>query len=329
MTKTPLLEVHHVSHHFKLGRRRWLPAVNKVSLTIFENEVLGLVGESGSGKSTLGKVIIGLLEKTTGHVLYRQKQLPRTYKHSDYQYYAARMQMIFQDPYSSLNPHMTAAEIIAEGLILTQQLTKVEILEQVSSWLRQVGLSPDHMLRYPHEFSGGQRQRIGVARAMIMAPEFVICDEPMSALDVSVQAQVVNLLRKLQQTMGLTMLFIAHDLSMVRYISDRIAVFYLGNLVEIGDAEELYSQPLHPYAQLLIQSSPEPDPQHERHRQVLTTGELAHQSSDMIGCCFAHRCPEALASCQRLRPELIPVHEEGCTERWVACHLYKPGDKLR
>ena len=322
MAEAPLLEVRNVSHCFKLGRRR-LQAVNKVSLTISENEVLGLVGESGSGKSTLARVIIGLLEKTTGRVWYRQKQLPRIYSYSDYQYYAKRMQMIFQDPYSSLNPQMTAAQIIAEGLMLTRQITKTKALEQVSSWLQQVGLSPDHMLRYPHEFSGGQRQRIGIARAMIVAPEFVICDEPISALDVSVQAQVVNLLRKLQQTMGLTMLFIAHDLPMVRYISDRIAVLYLGNLMEVGDAEALYLQPLHPYTQLLIQSSPKPDPQYERHRQALPVREIAQQSFAASGCCFAHRCPEAMASCQRIRPTLIPVHEEGCTQRWVACHLYQ------
>jgi oligopeptide/dipeptide ABC transporter ATP-binding protein len=230
------------------------------------------------------------------------------------------MQMIFQDPYSSLNPRMTVGEIIGEGLRLHSDLNLQQVREQVAQWLRRVGLEPDHMSRYPHEFSGGQRQRIGVARALILEPEFVVCDEPISALDVSVQAQVVNLLDDLKRSMGLTLLFIAHDLSMVRYVSDRMAVMYLGSLVEIGPANDVFFDAKHPYTQILIGSNPEPDPASERKRASTTiSGEIPSPVNVPEGCRFANRCPKVMDICREKTPQLIPLADQ---QREVACHLY-------
>jgi oligopeptide/dipeptide ABC transporter ATP-binding protein len=238
------------------------------------------------------------------------------------------MQMIFQDPYSSLNPRMTVGEIIGEGLKLNKALSAVEISQRVAHWLILVGLSADHMSRYPHEFSGGQRQRIGVARALILEPDFVVCDEPISALDVSVQAQVVNLLAKLKESMGLTLLFIAHDLSMVRYISDRMAVMYLGGLVEVGDADEVFFKPMHPYTKTLIASNPEADPRSERQRVSTTIqGEIPSPVNVPAGCRFANRCPQVMPVCKQITPLLkkpavaVPDEHFGAN-RQVACHLY-------
>ena len=230
---TPLMEIQNLVKHFDLGGDQRVHAVDDVSLSISPREIVGLVGESGSGKSTLGKTILGLHDKTDGSVAFAGQMLPRRYRASDFRAMAPKMQMIFQDPYSSLNPRMTVGEIVGEGLRLEPELSASDVQDRVSHWLKLVGLSPDHRSRYPHEFSGGQRQRIGIARALILQPEFVVCDEPISALDVSVQAQVVNLLGELTREFGLTLLFIAHDLSMVRYISDRMAVMYLGGLVEV------------------------------------------------------------------------------------------------
>ncbi|MEX2488031.1 MAG: dipeptide/oligopeptide/nickel ABC transporter ATP-binding protein, partial [Pseudomonadales bacterium] len=223
-----LVKTEDLKKHFVLGRKHRVHAVDGVSLEIEEKEILGLVGESGSGKSTFGKTLIGLLERTSGTAWYREEQLPAKFSAEDHLKYAREMQMIFQDPYSSLNPRMTVLDIVGEGLYLRGQHTNGQIRDAVAAWLERVGLRADHMSRYPHEFSGGQRQRIGIARAMIIEPNFVVCDEPISALDVSVQAQVINLLEELKNSMGLTLLFIAHDLSMVRYVSDRMAVMYLG-----------------------------------------------------------------------------------------------------
>jgi oligopeptide/dipeptide ABC transporter ATP-binding protein len=239
---------------------------------------------------------------------------------------APKMQMIFQDPYSSLNPRMTVGEIVAEGLRLQPQLSASEVQERVSHWLSLVGLSPDHRSRYPHEFSGGQRQRIGIARALILQPEFVVCDEPISALDVSVQAQVVNLLGELTRDLGLTLLFIAHDLSMVRYISDRMAVMYLGSLVEVGSSSEVFFAPKHPYTETLIASNPEADPAHERQRPSTTIqGEIPSPVNVPAGCRFANRCPKAMAHCGSITPQLKPISSAPQTAeapRLVACHLY-------
>ncbi|MEX0617377.1 MAG: oligopeptide/dipeptide ABC transporter ATP-binding protein [Pseudohongiellaceae bacterium] len=317
---TDLVQAVELTRHFDLGRGRIVHAVDGVSLSIAENEIVGLVGESGSGKSTFGKTLLGLLPKTSGQVIYRGETLPQKYRPRDFRRMAHKMQMIFQDPYSSLNPRMTVGEIIAEGLRLHDVVKSSEVKEKVAHWLRLVGLHSDHMSRYPHEFSGGQRQRIGVARALILEPEFVVCDEPISALDVSVQAQVINLLDELKQRLGLTLLFIAHDLSMVRYVSDRMAVMYLGSLVETGPADELYFAPKHPYTEILVASNPEPDPEAERRRASTTiTGEIPSPVNVPAGCRFASRCPRVMDICHRDTPQLLPLRD---LDRHVACHLF-------
>lgn len=324
-----LLETRHLKRYFRLDGHRQVHAVDDVSLTIQANEILGLVGESGSGKSTFGKTLLGLHDKTAGEVRYRGEVLPARYRSADFQRFARSMQMIFQDPYSSLNPRMTAGEIIAEGLKLrnsaqTKAVSSAAIREEVVRWLRQVGLSPDHASRYPHEFSGGQRQRIGIARAMIVQPEFVVCDEPISALDVSVQAQVINLLSELKQEYGLTLLFIAHDLSMVRYVSDRMAVMYLGALAEIGPADDVFFRPMHPYTQMLVASNPEPDPRIERRRSATPVrGEIPSPVNIAAGCRFAGRCPKVMEKCRSRTPELLEVRDPSSNaRREVACHLF-------
>jgi oligopeptide/dipeptide ABC transporter ATP-binding protein len=324
---TPLVEVRGLTRYFYVGRGRRVHAVDNVSLSVAEREIVGLVGESGSGKSTFGKTLLGLHDKTAGEVLFRGEVLPAKYRAADYQRLAGNMQMIFQDPYSSLNPRMTVGEIVAEGLRLHAGVSNAMARERVAEWLGRVGLQPDHMSRYPHEFSGGQRQRIGIARALILEPDFVVCDEPISALDVSVQAQVINLLGELKESMGLTLLFIAHDLSMVRYVSDRMAVMYLGSLVEVGRADELYFDPKHPYTEVLIGSNPEPDPELERSRpSTAIQGEIPSPVNVPAGCRFANRCPKVMEVCKSVTPQLIKLRkidavEEG-SEREVACHLY-------
>lgn len=317
----PLLESTELTKHFDIGGKQIVHAVDGVSLTIAEREIVGLVGESGSGKSTYGKTLIGLHDKTSGSVKLRGDSLPGKYRPQDFQRYAKHMQMIFQDPYSSLNPRMTVGEIVGEGLKLHTNQNAAQIRDSVADWLARVGLQADHMSRYPHEFSGGQRQRIGIARALILEPDFIVCDEPISALDVSVQAQVINLLDDLKVTLGLTMLFIAHDLSMVRYVSDRMAVMYLGVLVEIGPANDVFFQPKHPYTEILVRSNPEPDPRTERQRTSTTiTGEIPSPVNIGPGCRFASRCPKVMDFCRTTTPELINLTDT--TERQVACHLY-------
>ena len=315
-----LLEVIELTKFFDMGRNQRVHAVENVSLTIAEKEIVGLVGESGSGKSTLGKTLLGLHDKTAGQVKFRGEVLPQKYEAKDFRRFATNMQMIFQDPYSSLNPRMTIGEIVGEGLKLHQNHDSSIVRDKVAIWLEKVGLHADHMSRYPHEFSGGQRQRIGIARAMILEPEFVVCDEPISALDVSVQAQVINLLGELKESMGLTLLFIAHDLSMVRYVSDRMAVMYLGSLVEVGRADEVYFDPKHPYTEVLIGSNPEPDPELERSRpSTAIQGEIPSPVNVPAGCRFANRCPKVMDVCKSITPQLISLKD---IERQVACHLY-------
>ncbi len=317
----PLVETVGLTKHFDLGRQQIVHAVDGVDLAIAEREIVGLVGESGSGKSTYGKTLIGLHDKTAGEVRLRGQALPAKYRPQDFQRYAKHMQMIFQDPYSSLNPRMTIGEIIGEGPKLHTSQSAAEIRDNVADWLTRVGLQADHMARYPHEFSGGQRQRIGIARALILEPEFIVCDEPISALDVSVQAQVINLLDELKASMGLTMLFIAHDLSMVRYVSDRMAVMYLGTLVEIGPANDVFFSPRHPYTEILVASNPEPDPRTERQRTSTTIrGEIPSPLNVGAGCRFAGRCPKVMDVCRTTTPQLIDLVE--VPERQVACHLY-------
>ena len=320
----PLLSTDKLTKHFRISSKALVQAVDEISVDIQPREILGLVGESGSGKSTFGKTVIGLHNKTSGSVHYKGKRLPDRYQAADFQNRASQMQMIFQDPYSSLNPRMTVGEIIGEGLQLHSDLNNSDIQDEVASWLKRVGLNADHRGRYPHEFSGGQRQRIGIARALILKPEFVVCDEPISALDVSVQAQVINLLGELKESMGLTLLFIAHDLSMVRYVSDRIAVMYLGSMIELGQADEVFFNPQHPYTQLLTSSNPVPDPIHEREREeVNITGEIPSPVNIPPGCRFASRCPHVMDVCREVAPSLIPLVDLE-SEHHVACHLF-PG----
>ena len=319
----PLLEVERLTKHFSLGRNQTVHAVDDVSLNIAPREIVGLVGESGSGKSTFGKTLLGLHDKTAGRVAFQGETLPQRYAPKDFQRYGRAMQMIFQDPYSSLNPRMTVGEIVGEGLKLHTRLRGAEVRDRVGEWLARVGLDAGHLSRYPHEFSGGQRQRIGIARALILEPEFVVCDEPISALDVSVQAQVVNLLGELKESLGLTMLFIAHDLSMVRYVSDRMAVMYLGSLIELGPADRVFFHPKHPYTEMLVGSNPEPDPATERHRPPAAIhGEIPSPVNVQPGCRFANRCPKAMDACRSETPELRPVADAEHGERIVACHLY-------
>jgi oligopeptide/dipeptide ABC transporter ATP-binding protein len=263
--------------------------------------------------------LIGLHPRTGGKAYYEEQELPAKFSAADHLAYSKNLQMIFQDPYSSLNPRMTVLDIVGEGLHIQGQHTKSQIKEEVATWLAQVGLNADHMSRYPHEFSGGQRQRIGIARAMIIKPKFVVCDEPISALDVSVQAQVINLLDDLKNSLGLTLLFIAHDLSMVRYVSDRMAVMYLGTVVECGPSDEVFFNPQHPYTKLLIESNPEPDPKAERARQHASIkGEITSPINMGPGCRFADRCPSATARCSVENPKTKHISDQHS----VTCNLF-------
>ncbi|MED0657235.1 ATP-binding cassette domain-containing protein [Anoxybacillus ayderensis] len=272
-----LVEVKNLKQYFKVGKGQVVKAVDDVTFDIYKGETLGLVGESGCGKSTTGRTIIGLYEATDGEVLFNGLSVHRKKSAKEAKELKRKMQMIFQDPYASLNPRMTVADIIAEGIdIHGLASSKEERMNRVYELLETVGLNREHANRYPHEFSGGQRQRIGIARALAVEPEFIIADEPISALDVSIQAQVVNLMKKLQREKGLTYLFIAHDLSMVKYISDRIGVMYFGKMVELADAEELYRNPIHPYTKSLLSAIPHPDPETERTRKRIIYDPSQH-----------------------------------------------------
>ncbi|WP_226087180.1 ABC transporter ATP-binding protein [Mesobacillus sp. S13] len=276
-----LLEIKNLRQYFNMGEPNEVRAIDGITFDIFKGETLGLVGESGCGKSTTGRTIIRLYEATDGDVLYKGENVHGKKSKKDLKKFNRSMQMIFQDPYASLNPRMKVSDVIAEGIdIHGLAKSKQERMEMVYELLETVGLNREHANRYPHEFSGGQRQRIGIARALAVQPEFIIADEPISALDVSIQAQVVNLMKKLQREKGLTYLFIAHDLSMVKYISDRIGVMYFGKLVELTTAEELYKNPLHPYTQSLLSAIPLPDPESERTRRRKTYDPNVHQYAD-------------------------------------------------
>ncbi|TVX91980.1 ABC transporter ATP-binding protein [Paenibacillus agilis] len=314
---SPLLQVSGLKKHFYVKRKGVLRAVNDVSFSIRKGETLGLVGESGCGKSTVGRTLLRLYEPTAGSVTFNGTDI---YKLNHKKLKAARrkMQMIFQDPYASLNPRMTISEIIGEALDIHQLTSsKAQRKHRIEQLLDQVGLCPEHACRYPHEFSGGQRQRIGIARALAVDPQFIVCDEPISALDVSIQAQVVNLLKDLQGRLGLTYLFIAHDLSMVKHISDRVAVMYLGKIVELADSDKLYGEPLHPYTKALMSAIPVPDPDVEAAKErIVLQGEIPSPLSPPSGCHFRTRCPVATERCSRE----VPEYREVLPQHFVACH---------
>jgi oligopeptide transport system ATP-binding protein len=289
-------------------------AVQDVTLDIQKGETVGLVGESGCGKSTLGRCIIRLLEPSSGQIFYENKDVTNL-KGEELRLLRRKMQIIFQDPYASLNPRMTVGSIIAEPLIIHNLMeTKKDKQDRVKQLLELVGLRPEHINRYPHEFSGGQRQRIGIARALAVDPSFIVCDEPVSALDVSIQAQVINLLMDLQQKLGLTYLFIAHDLKVVEHMSTRVAVMYLGRIVELAEAEELYRHPSHPYTRALLSAIPVPNPRHKKERIILR-GDVPSPINPPSGCYFHPRCPDMIEACKKERPALRttrPDHHTAC-----------------
>ena len=293
----------------------WVKAVDGVSFTVREGETLGLVGESGCGKTTIGRTILRLTPNSGGSVFFDGEDVFAR-KGAELKALRRNMQIVFQDPYSSLDPRMPVGEIIGEGLQIHGIGTKAERAEIVTQMLAKVGLNPYHARRYPHEFSGGQRQRIGIARALALNPKFIVCDEPVSALDVSIQSQVLNLLNKLQDELGLTYLFIAHNLSVVEHISDRIGVMYLGKMAELTSREDLYRSPLHPYTQALLSAIPMPNPRLKRERIVLT-GDVPSPLNPPSGCRFHPRCPLAVDVCKQTEP----VFEQKAADHWVACHL--------
>lgn len=316
-----LLEVKNLSRFFTLSKGQVLEAVNGVSFNIHKGETFGLVGESGCGKSTLGRTVIGLYPPTKGQVLFDGIDVAGEKTHAQKMELSRRMQMIFQDPYTSLNPRMKVMDIIAEGIDNHKMArSRTERNDMVLELLHSVGLDEEHANRYPHEFSGGQRQRVGIARALSVNPDFVVADEPISALDVSIQAQVVNLMKHLQETRNLTYLFIAHDLSMVKYISDRIGVMYLGNLVELADSDELFRNPLHPYTDALLSAIPLPDPKVERTRsRIVLEGNVKSPINLPKNCHFCTRCPRKQSICEQQIPEL----KEIAPGHFVACHFVK------
>ena len=317
--KKTLVEVKDLKEYFNINTGLFtskpLKAVDGVSFAIRKGETLGLVGESGCGKTTVGRTLLHLYKPTAGEIWFDGKKIETK---KDILEYRKKSAMVFQDPYSSLNPRMTVSDIIAEPLDVHKMCqNKAERQERILELMAKVGLNSEHANRYAHEFSGGQRQRIGIARALSMNPEFLVCDEPVSALDVSIQAQVINMFDELQEQMGLTYLFIAHDLLVVRHISDRIAVMYLGKMVELADAKEIYDHPLHPYTRSLMSAVPLPDPKKAReNKRIVLTGDIPSPLNAPSGCPFRTRCPYATAACA----EAMPEFKEVATGHYVACH---------
>jgi oligopeptide transport system ATP-binding protein len=321
----PLLDVRNLVMHFPLTQGIIIQrkvgavqAVDGVSFTVKKGETLGLVGESGCGKSTTGRAILQLYKPTAGEVVFDGKDLTKL-DSGEMRKMRRHLQMIFQDPYASLNPRMTVGNIVSEPMQIHNLVPKAERTKRVQELLQTVGLNPYFANRYPHEFSGGQRQRIGIARALAANPDFIVCDEPVSALDVSIQAQIVNLLEDFQDQFGLTYLFIAHDLSVVRHISDRVAVMYLGKIVEMADRNELYENPLHPYTKALLSAVPIPDPVIEKKRErLILTGDVPSPINPPSGCHFHTRCPYVMDICKQVDPPFTPKGPD----HLVACHLY-------
>lgn len=320
---TPLIEVENLKKHYPVRSGLWgrvrasVKAVDGVSLKIMEGETLGVVGESGCGKTTLGRLLLRLVEATEGRVVYQGRDVLNVGARQMRELRRS-MQIIFQDPYSSLNPRMTVGGIIGEALKIHELVPPERIDARVAELMEQVGLQPSYARRYPHEFSGGQRQRIGIARALAVEPKFIVADEPVSALDVSIQAQIINLLQDLQRDLGLTYLFIAHDLSVVRHISDRIAVMYLGRIVELADRDELYAHPSHPYTKALLSAVPVPEPGASTQRVVLE-GDVPNPASVPSGCPFHPRCPEKRDRCTKTVPQLVDLgngHQTACLLRY-------------
>ena len=317
MNQDIILELQDVKKHFYVGRNKTVRAVDGVSLKIQKGKTLGLVGESGCGKSTLGRIIIKIHEPTGGKIFFEGEDITSLSKHENRKL-VDKMQMIFQDPLASLNPRMTVGDIIAEGWDIQRRYKGLKRKERIVEFLELVGLNEEHANRFPHEFSGGQRQRIGIARALTMKPSFIICDEPISALDVSIQAQIVNLLMDLQKKMDLTYMFISHDLSMVRHISDNIAVMYLGRIMEYAGNMEIYSNPLHPYTKALFSAIPVPNPKIERERKrIMLEGDVPSPINASTGCKFFSRCSSAKEICKLELPKLTEC-EPG---HYVACHF--------
>ncbi|PRR76698.1 ABC transporter ATP-binding protein [Clostridium thermopalmarium] len=317
--KQVLVKVRNLKKYFEVEKGVFLKAIDDVSFDIYKGETLGLVGESGCGKSTTGRTILNIYKATDGIVEFNGKNVHKM-SAKDKKEFNKKAQMIFQDPYASLNPRMLVGDIIAEGIDIHGILKGKERQERIYELLELVGLNKEHANRFPHEFSGGQRQRIGIARALALNPDFIVCDEPISALDVSVQAQVVNLLQDLQKQYGLTYLFIAHDLSMVRYISDRVAVMYLGAMAELAESDELYENPMHPYTKALLSAIPIPDPDLQRSKnRIPLEGEVPSPINPPPGCKFVDRCPYATEKCRNERPDLKEVREA----HFVACHMVK------
>jgi oligopeptide transport system ATP-binding protein len=315
--KKTLIEVKNLKKYFNVGSNAILKAVDDINFAIKEGETLGLVGESGCGKSTTGRTIIRLYEATGGEVIFNGKDVHKLNK-AEQKEFTKQAQMIFQDPYASLNPRMTVGDIVGEGIDIHSLYSGKQRTERIYEVLNIVGLNKEHANRFPHEFSGGQRQRIGIARSLAIEPKFIVCDEPISALDVSIQAQVVNLLIKLQREFGLTYLFIAHDLSMVKHISDRVGVMYLGTMVEMATSEELYRNPLHPYTQALLSAIPIADPDVERSRQrILLEGDVPSPINPPPGCRFKARCRYAKDICSQEMPQFREVSPD----HFVACHI--------
>jgi oligopeptide transport system ATP-binding protein len=318
MKQDTLVEVKNLKKYFNVGNGKILKAVDDVSFNINKGETLGLVGESGCGKTTCGRTILGMYEATGGEVLFAGKNVYEMNK-KEKKDFRKNAQVIFQDPYASLNPRMTVGDIISEGINNFKMYNESEKQTRIYELLRLVGLNKEHASRFPHEFSGGQRQRIGIARSLAIEPKFIVCDEPISALDVSIQAQIVNLLIDLQNEFDLTYLFIAHDLSMVKHISDRVGVMYLGCMVELGKSDELYKNPQHPYTQALLSAIPIPNPSYERaKKRIALEGEVPSPINPKPGCRFKARCRYAKPICGEETPVLKEISAGHC----VACHLY-------